>query len=254
MKDKILVNVVTDHAFECDTNIIGRAGEGGTARFEITLTDEMCDCSVYLDFEKPNGETYRTDPLTVVNNVVVYDIPVYLLSESGEIKVQLVLIGKDGSVWKSEEKKYANLESINATTSVPIPVFPVGTANITANGTYDITHYAKVKVSVALENLKPELDSIEAKIADLNAIFDDLNVSDEGIFYINGTEYTFKLGMTWSEFVSSSYNTNGDVLVDEDDYVGVAETGYLTWYNEKDDLDEEVFGSDKIINGMAYTT
>ena len=113
MKDIIKIYADADHSLECSTNIIGRAGECEATQFEITLTNDMCNSSVYLDFEKPNGEPFRTPRLTVVNNIAVYDVPKHLLNEEGEIKIQLVLENADGGVWKSTVKKYTNLEGVS---------------------------------------------------------------------------------------------------------------------------------------------
>ena len=114
MKDKILVNICTDHAFESETEVIGREGEGYSARFEITIPKELSDCAVYLDFEKPSGEKFRTPKLKVKDRVAVYDPVPYLFTERGEIKVQAVLQNADGETWKSSVKKYNIQYSINA--------------------------------------------------------------------------------------------------------------------------------------------
>lgn len=121
MEDKILVNLSTDanHTFECETNIIGREGEGNTSRFEITVPEKLKGCSVYLDFEKPNGEKLRTPELKMENGVAVYDVVAYLLAEDGEIKVQAVLQTSNGQIWKSSIKSYFNQNSINALEETP---------------------------------------------------------------------------------------------------------------------------------------
>ncbi len=121
MEDKILVNLSTDanHTFECPTNIIGREGEGYTSRFEITIPEKFTGCSVYLDFEKPNGEKLRTPKLNMENGVAVYDVHPYLLTDDGEIKAQAVLIAENGQTWKSSKKKYHIQKSINAIEEIP---------------------------------------------------------------------------------------------------------------------------------------
>ena len=112
--EKISVNLSTDHIFECDTNILGREGEGDTARLEITVPEELRKCSVYLDFMKPNGEKLRTPKLEVEDGVAVYRISPYLLTDEGEVKVQAVLKTASGGTWKTTVKKYFNHDSINA--------------------------------------------------------------------------------------------------------------------------------------------
>lgn len=114
MEEKIFVNLSTDHIFECATDIIGREGEGNTSRLEITVPEKLCNCSIYLDFEKPNGEKLRTPKLEVESGVAYYDVVPYLLTDRGEIKVQAVLITEIGGTWKSSIKKYFNQHSINA--------------------------------------------------------------------------------------------------------------------------------------------
>lgn len=119
MEDKILVNLSTDHTFESDTDIIGREGEGNTSRFEITIPEKLIGCSVYLDFEKPNGEKLRTPKLEIENSVAVYDVVPYLLTDDGEIKVQAVLKTENGQTWKSSIKICINQNSINALDDIP---------------------------------------------------------------------------------------------------------------------------------------
>ena len=119
MEDKIAVNLGTDHAYECATDIIGRVGEGNTSRLEIVVPEKLCGCSIYLDFEKPNGEKHRTPKLEVENGVAYYEIEPYLLTNSGDITVQAVLQTENGGIWKSSVKKYINQHSINAFEEVP---------------------------------------------------------------------------------------------------------------------------------------
>ena len=121
VKDKIAVTVATDlnHTYECPTDIIGREGEGNVSRLEITIPAELCDYAVYIDFKKPSGETIRTPQLEVESGVAKYDVPLYILSESGELKVQLVFQHSKGMIWKSSKKKYFIQKSINALDDVP---------------------------------------------------------------------------------------------------------------------------------------
>lgn len=118
MKKRIKINLATDHDLECAEKIIGRAGEGLVSSLEITVPNALTDYNVYIDFEKPNGETLRTPKLEVANGVAYYDVPQYLLCECGEIKAQLVLVKGQG-VWKSSKKRFTILKSINATDDIP---------------------------------------------------------------------------------------------------------------------------------------
>ncbi len=121
MTDLICVSVGTDHIYECTTKFIGRAGENHTAQLQITLADELIGRAVHLDFKKPNGDKHRTDQLSVVDNLVTYDVPSFLLDQDGEIEVQLILVNTNGKVWKSSVKTYHNLYSINAGEDTKIP-------------------------------------------------------------------------------------------------------------------------------------
>ena len=119
MENKIFVNIGTDHAFECETNIIGRSGEGDSTKLEITIPERLHNCSVYLDFEMPNGEKLRTPKLEIEGGVAVYKVAQYLLTEKGELKVQLVFVNEGGAIWKSFKKRFNILKSINAEEEIP---------------------------------------------------------------------------------------------------------------------------------------
>ncbi len=114
MEERISVKLSADHIFECDTNILGREGEGNTAQLEITVPEKLCSCSMYLDFMKPNGEKLRTPKLEIKDGVAVYKVVPYLLTHEGEVKVQAVLKTASGGTWKTTVKKYFNHDSINA--------------------------------------------------------------------------------------------------------------------------------------------
>lgn len=119
MKNIIGVKIGLDHFWSCNERIIGREGESDTTQLKISLPTELLDYWAYLDFKKPNGETFKTPRLNVVNGVINYDIPLSLLDERGEIGVQLVLQNENGEIWKSAIKHYANRHSINAVDDIP---------------------------------------------------------------------------------------------------------------------------------------
>ena len=121
MKDKIAVTVATDlnHTYECTSDIIGRAGEGNVSQLKITIPEKLSNYAVYIDFRKPNGEEIRTPQLKVESGVATYDVPQYILADSGELKVQLVFQKQDGTIWKSSKKSYFIQKSINALDDVP---------------------------------------------------------------------------------------------------------------------------------------
>ena len=121
MEDKILVilNEDANHTFESEESVIGRVGEGGIAQFEITIPEKLTNGSLYLDFKKPNGEKIRTRRLDINGGKAVYDVEKYLLTDDGEIKVQAVFVTSNGKTWKSSNKKYNILKSVNAVHEIP---------------------------------------------------------------------------------------------------------------------------------------
>ena len=122
MEDKILITLCTDanHTLECASDIIGREGEGNTTQLSVTIPNALSGHRVYLDFEKPNGEKIRTPELELdSNDVAIYDVVPYLLTDDGLIKVQAVLISGEGQIWKSSKKKFRISKSINAIEEIP---------------------------------------------------------------------------------------------------------------------------------------
>lgn len=119
MKSVICINVGTDHIWQCATKKIAREGESLISQLEITLADELCDCWAYIDFLKPNGETFRTPGLEIIDNVIRYDIPSSVLDKDGYLKVQLILQNANGELWKSTVKTYLVENSIGATEEIP---------------------------------------------------------------------------------------------------------------------------------------
>ena len=148
MKDKITINIGTDHSYDCKADVIGRAGEGFVTQFVINVPEKLRTWSLYLDFEKPNGETFRTTKLTIKDGVANYYVPHFVLTDSGEIKAQAVFIDETGGTWKSAQKIYTNLKSINVTEDVDGYIIPTGTIEIDDNNTYDVKKYAYARVNV----------------------------------------------------------------------------------------------------------
>lgn len=119
MKDKICATLDENHFYICSGNLIGRSGENECTQLEITLAECLCNYWVYLDFIKPDGTTYKTAKLEVIDNKITYDLPNVLLSQNGTLKVQVVLQNEKGEVWKSNIKSYNVFPSINATDDIP---------------------------------------------------------------------------------------------------------------------------------------
>ena len=173
MKDKITVNIGTDHSYDCKTDVIGRAGEGNVTQMEFKIPSKLCSCSLYLDFEKPNGETYRTPKLAIIDGVATYNVQPFVLTDSGEIKVQAVFEKASGEIWKSEIKMYTNRKSINISEDVDGYVVPSGTLPIKENGTFDVTMFKIADVAV------------EVKVYDGTINIESGNTTISGSYLIN---------------------------------------------------------------------
>ena len=119
MKDVIVVNVNPDHNTESGSNILGREGEGKASQLEIFIPERLREYDIYIDFKKPNGETVRTPRLELAGSVAIYEVPQFLLSESGIIEMQLVFQSENEEVWKSSVRRYTIVESINAVEEIP---------------------------------------------------------------------------------------------------------------------------------------
>ena len=119
MKSQIHIEVNRGRDFDSQAKVIGMSGEGDTTQLVITLPLFSSEYSAYLDFKKPNGETVRTPKLQVSGGLATYDVAKYILTEHGDLKVQLVLEFANGRTWKSSVKKFEVLKSINAVDDIP---------------------------------------------------------------------------------------------------------------------------------------
>ena len=119
MQDIISVEITDDHLFKCSTYYIARKGEGLIPRLTITIPVKLYDSWAYLDFKKPDGEKLRTPRLKIIDGVIIYDIPLYLLDKNGEIGIQAVFQKDSGAIWKSNIKKFAILQGIDAVVDIP---------------------------------------------------------------------------------------------------------------------------------------
>jgi hypothetical protein len=119
MKNKICVTLGQDHIWRCADRVISRSGEHKVTEIEITLDECLFEFWVYLKFTLPNGETFLTEKLDRVGNVVTYDIVNALVSESGILKVQAMLKKETGESWESTIKPYIVEESIEAVNDIP---------------------------------------------------------------------------------------------------------------------------------------
>lgn len=264
MKDVISVNIGQDHIYHCATRIIGRAGESKTTRLEITIPDELADYWAYLDFRKQSGETIKTPRLDVVGNVIAYDVPLYVLSESGDIEVQLVLQKESGEIWKSSIKKYNNLKSINATDDIPNKEDFITNAQriLDQAGGFWVNAIDTVKTQTVSKSTSETVYQYAGEgysIYDSNGLADVVK-DNRGNYTINGEpatvitvpsvtiwndyegrdeEYSSYLGLesaTWkyTYFVASSYALKGIYCKDSDFLNNNYETTITVTYDEEE--------------------
>ena len=119
MVDIICINITDTHIFECQTDTIARSGEASTPILQITFPKRFVDHWPYLDFKKPNGETFRSPRLDTDGNVALFPMPLYLLDTDGTLEVQFISQDESGLVWKTYTKKFNVKYSINAVEDIP---------------------------------------------------------------------------------------------------------------------------------------
>lgn len=118
MRNIISITVSADHRVCCPEWDIARTGENDCTRFEITLAEELSTYSAYIDFEKPDGEKFKTPRLNIEYNRIIYDLPSAVLDVKGNLLVRLVLQNDEGEIWKSNVQKFYVSESVDATEAI----------------------------------------------------------------------------------------------------------------------------------------
>lgn len=124
------------------------------------------------------------------------------------------------------------------------------------------------------ENLDDELSAQDAKIAELQSILESkakatVTVTDDGVgnvtitstdltldagpnlisFTIVGTDYHAEEGMTWAEWIDSSYNTDGFAIKESNgEYMVVNSSDW--WLCDADS--NSIYSEDVIITGYCY--
>ena len=102
------------------------------------------------------------------------------------------------------------------------------------------------QATTAAESINAIADDISAALDAIIAIQEELMGGKEIAFFIAGTEYTAKEGMTWAEWCDSEYNTYGYIC--RDNQVGwweEVEEDYEWWF-------VDAAPSDVIIAGAEY--
>lgn len=117
---------------------------------------------------------------------------------------------------------------------------PTGEIEITANGSVDVSKYARARVAVPSGSVT-EWDGTGVVIAPIEP-------EQPMTFTINGTSYQMDNRMTWYTWTRSDYNTDGFSCANENDYVYEAESK-----NKVTDADgNDVLGTTYIVEGGVY--
>ena len=119
MRDIINASLGNDHVLNCSTFSIARNGEGLTPCLSISIPENLCKYWAYLDFKKPNGETFKTPRIDVSDGKIEYNIPHALLDVEGKMEIQVIFQNENNEIWKSYVKEFVVRYSINATDDIP---------------------------------------------------------------------------------------------------------------------------------------
>lgn len=119
MRDIINAIICENHFLKCSTYSIARNGEGLTPCLSISIPEDLLNSWVYIDFKKPNGETFKTPRIDVIEGKITYNIPLAVLDAEGKLEVQVVFQNASGEIWKTYVKEFAVRYSINATDDIP---------------------------------------------------------------------------------------------------------------------------------------
>ena len=119
MREIIDAVICSDHFLKCSTYSIARNGEGLTPCLSVSIPNNLINNWAYIDFKKPNGETFKTPKIDTSEGKVVYNIPLAVLDVEGKLEVQVVFQNEKGEIWKTYVKEFAVRYSINATDDIP---------------------------------------------------------------------------------------------------------------------------------------
>lgn len=119
MRDIINATLGNDHVLNCSTFSIARNGEGLTPCLSISIPENLTKYWAYLDFKKPNGETFKTPRIDVADGKIEYNLLHALLDVEGKLEVQVIFQNENNEIWKSYVKEFVVRYSINATDDIP---------------------------------------------------------------------------------------------------------------------------------------
>lgn len=119
MRDIIKATLGGDHFIKCQTYTIARNGEGLTPCLSVAIPENLCKYWAYIDFKKPNGETFKTPRIDVVEGILEYNIPCAVLDVDGKLYLQIIFQNELSEIWKSYVKEFVVRESINAVDDIP---------------------------------------------------------------------------------------------------------------------------------------
>lgn len=119
MRDIISATLGSDHFLKCQTYTIARNGEGLTPCLSVAIPENLSKYWAYIDFKKPNNETFKTPRIDVVEGVIEYNIPCAVLDVDGKLRLQIVFQNENNEIWKSYVKEFVVRESINAVDDIP---------------------------------------------------------------------------------------------------------------------------------------
>ena len=185
MRDIINATIGENHFLKCATYSIARNGEGLTPCLSISIPDGLLNYWAYIDFKKPNGETFVTPRIDVNEGKINYNIPCAVLDVEGELEVQVVFHNDEGAIWKSYVKAFAVRYSINASDDIPNKEDFITEAQKLLDDTEKTIDDFKTEINKELSNFytKEETDdnfSTKAETDDVEkAIFDKVYTKEE---------------------------------------------------------------------------
>lgn len=118
MIDKILITIKDTGEVQTNKYALLMEGENNSKAFIVTIPNILYNYSIYIEFEKSNGEkitSKRFKPTFENDNYsIYYEIPKTILNSEGLLVVQFVARNEEGVEWKTVKINFVVLGSINA--------------------------------------------------------------------------------------------------------------------------------------------